>query len=310
MPIYYGDEAITYLGKKVKQQDPKSSSHWNMHHSNFSFDGKIFSGVTGFGSNENQYKGLRKIVNYLFQIPFRKIGKKFSEFDDIDKVAKDILKMNNKAYSLDVLRQVISLAYLKDKGVVKDQGLGCVIGDGFATMTSLLLKCSNQKVVLVNLVKTLLMDLWQLKLVLGDKFNTDVAFVEKKSDMLKILSLSGKGPLVVVVEAENHQLIQECPIDLVINIASMQEMNPEVVAEYFNDISIAAKKHKSFFYCCNRKNKELPDGTIVNFEDYPWHLSSKVLDDELCPWHQKYYSFRPPFYHDYDGVHKHRLIEF
>ena len=67
--------------------------------------------------------------------------------------------MNNKAYSLDILRQVISLSYLKDKGVVKDGGLSCVIGDGFATMTSLLLKCSRQSVVLVNLAKTLLMDL-------------------------------------------------------------------------------------------------------------------------------------------------------
>lgn len=310
MPIFYGDDAITYLGKKVKQQDPKSSSHWDLHHSNFSFDGEIFSGIEGFGSNESQYKGLRKIVNHLFQIPFRRMGEKFSDFGVIDNVAKDILSMNNKAYSLDILRQVISLSYLKDRGVVKDGGLSCVIGDGFATMTSLLLKCSRQSVVLVNLAKTLLMDLWQLKLVLGAKFNTDLAFIQNKKDMLEILSLTKKRPLVIAVEAENHHLIQECPIDLTINIASMQEMNPEVIAEYFTDISIASKKHNSFFYCCNRKTKVLPDGTVVNFEDYPWHLSSKVLDDELCPWHQKYYSFRPPFYHDYDGIHKHRLIEF
>ena len=310
MPIFYGDDAITYLEGKLQQQDPKSSSHWDMYHSNFSFDGKVFSGIEGFGSNEESYRGFRKAANYFLQIPFRRMGKKFPDFDNIDIVAKDILSMNNKPYSLDVLRQVISLAYLKNRGVVKDRGLSCVIGDGFASMTSLLLKFSSQRVILVNLAKTLLMDLWQLKLVLGNKFNTDVAVVENKSDILEILSLTGNKPIVVAVEAENHQLIQECPIDLAINIASMQEMDPEVIVEYFTDISIASKKHNSFFYCCNRKNKVLPDGTVVNFEDYPWHLSSKVLDDELCPWHQKYYNFRPPFYHEYDGIHKHRLIEF
>ena len=310
MSIYYGDDAITYISKKAQEQDPKSSSHWDMYHSNFSFDEESFSGIEGFSSNEKQYIGLRKIAHHLLQIPFRKMGEKFPDFDANDKVAKDVLSRNNKGYSMDVLRQVISLACLKDKGVLREGGVSCVIGDGFATMTSLLLKSSKQKIVLVNLVKTLLMDLWQLKLLLGTKFNTDVAVVENESDMVEILSITGKRPFVIAVEAENHQLIQECPIDLVINIASMQEMDPEVVDEYFTDISIAAKNHNSFFYCCNRENKTLPDGTVVNFEDYPWHLSSKVLDDGLCPWHQKYYSIWPPFYHDYDGGHQHRLVEF
>ena len=310
MTIYYGEDAITYLSKKAQAQDPKSSSHWDMYHSNFSFDGKFFSGIEGFGSNKKQYKGLSKIAHQVLQIPFRKMGKKFSDFNDIDKVAKDILRRINKGYSLDVLRQVISLSYLRDNGVVRDGGLSCVIGDGFATMTSLLLESSAQRVVLVNLVKTLLMDLWQLKLLLGTKFNKTVALVDKKSDIVEILSITGVKDFVIAVEADNHHLIQECPIDLIINIASMQEMNPKVIAEYFTDISIAAKNHNSFFYCCNRKTKSFPDGTVVNFKDYPWHLSGKALDNGQCPWHQKYYSMRPPFYHDYDGVLQHRLVQF
>ena len=111
MPIFYGDDAITYLEGKLQQQDPKSSSHWDMYHSNFSFDGKVFSGIEGFGSNEESYRGFRKAANYFLQIPFRRMGKKFPDFDNIDIVAKDILSINNKPYSLDVLRQVISLAY-------------------------------------------------------------------------------------------------------------------------------------------------------------------------------------------------------
>lgn len=61
------------------------------------------------------------------------------------------------------------------------------------------------------------------------------------------------------------------------------------------------------FYCCNREEKILPDGTIVRFKDYPWSPQDDVLDDAACPWHQQYYSARPPFIHPYDGPIRHRL---
>ena len=51
---------INYLAKKSQQQDPKSSSHWNNYHSDFSYKNGEFSGLIGFGSiekkvNERQY---------------------------------------------------------------------------------------------------------------------------------------------------------------------------------------------------------------------------------------------------------------
>ena len=163
---------------------------------------------------------------------------------------------------------------------------------------------------MVNLSKTLLVDLWYLKLLLKDEFATDVIMVSDKDGMNEALLKIKDKPVVIAIEAENHQLMQLCPIDLTINIASMQEMNPVVVSEYFTNISIAAKSNSSLFYCCNRENKVLPDGTVVDFEKYPWSLANKILDDELCPWHLKYYNTKPPFYHDYDGPIRHRLAQF
>ena len=46
------------------------------------------------------------------------------------------------------------------------------------------------------------------------------------------------------------------------------------------------------------------------FEDYPWHLASEIQEDELCPWTQKYYNFQPPFYRNYLGPFRHRLVIF
>lgn len=310
MSIYYGDDAIAYLAKQSQQKDTQSSSHWDNYHANFNFKDGEFSGIEGFGSCEDQYTGFRKVAHYLLQNPFRKMAKQFSSFGAIDKIAKGVLNKQNKGYSLDVLRQVISLSYLTDKKVVKQGGVSCVIGDGFATMTSLLLKNNKQRVVLVNLSKTLLVDLWYLKLLLGDEFSTDVVLVTNENGIKEALLKAKNKPIVIAVEAKNHQLMQLCSVDLTINIASMQEMNPNIVAQYFTDISIASQKHKGVFYCCNREEKKLPDGTMVKFEDYPWHLSTKVLDNGLCSWHQKFYSLKPPFYHRYDGLIRHRLVEF
>ena len=207
-----------------------------------------------------------------------------------------------------VLRQVISLAYLDHKKVVKINGTTCVIGDGYGTMTCLLFENNHQRIISVNLSKTLLMDLWQIKLFLSDKFK-EVVLVTEKHDIPEILLETQNKPSVIAIEAENHKLIRLFPLDLSINIVSMQEMNSETVEEYFEDISIATQQGGAF-YCCNREEKTLPDGKKTIFRNYPWHLSRESLDDELCPWNLKYYNLRPPFYHPYDGPIRHRLVKF
>ena len=310
MSIYYGDDAISHLAGKQHEKDEKSSSFWDEHHSSFNFKEVRFEGLSMLGSEARTFTNVQAAWHHIFQTPFRIMARNFLDFKTVNVAAKNILSKQDKGYSMDVLRQVITLSYLNSKGVVKDKGTSCVIGDGYATMTSLLLEHNRQRVILVNLSKTLLVDIHYLKLLLKNNFNTDVMLVSNKNDMEAALLKENNKPSVIVVEAVNHQLIQLCPIDLTINIASMQEMNPEVVEEYFADISIAAKQHSSIFYCCNREEKILNDGEILKFRDYPWHLASQILDDEICPWHQKYYSTKPPFYHNFDGDHYHRLVKF
>jgi len=68
-----------------------------------------------------------------------------------------------------------------------------------------------------------------------------------------------------------------------------------------------AGKRRLYFYCCNREEKTLPDGTVARFKDYPWEDTDKFIVDELCPWHQEYYNRSLPIYRFYDGLHLHRL---
>lgn len=113
---------------------------------------------------------------------------------------------------------------------------------------------------------------------------------------------------MIAIQAVHHQLLRQVSLDLVINIASMQEMDPPVIAEYFDDFRAVSVKRPLYFYCCNREGKKLPDGTTVRFVDYPWSISDHILVDELCPWHQKYYTVVPPFYRPFDGPIRHRLV--
>ena len=55
--------------------------------------------------------------------------------------------------------------------------------------------------------------------------------------------------------------------------------------------------------------KKLSGGEVLKFDDYPWG-NGKIIFEENCPWHQKYYSFRPNFIHKYDGNIKHCLIDY
>ena len=317
--MYSGKKTIDYLSSEISKGDTGESSHWKKYHSNFKFDGCAFKGLQGFGGNSKPYRGVRKIFHNLAQSRFRKMGRNYKQFSKLDRLAQDIANKQGRAYDLDMLRQSITLSFLIDslpKSDFQKNSTICVIGDGFASMTTLILASNiSGRVILINLSKTLLVDLWYLRLWMGEeKFETSVHLVTDVDNLTSLFDNKfDKEPnigSVIAIQAENHELLRQCPIDLSINIVSMQEMNPDVINAYFDDLHAVASKRKSHFYCCNREEKEFPDGTITRFKDYRWNKGDIVISDGLCPWHQHFYSLRPPFYRSYDGPIQHRLVKF
>ncbi|MEQ8195489.1 MAG: hypothetical protein RIB59_13470, partial [Rhodospirillales bacterium] len=111
---------------------------------------------------------------------------------------------------------------------------------------------------------------------------------------------------LIAVQADHADLIAGLPMSLAINIASMQEMDFPIIEKYFS-IMRQSTSAKIMFYCCNREEKELPDGAVIRFDDYPWASQDIILLDKPCPWHSFYYQFKPPFYRSYIGPIRHRL---
>lgn len=313
--MYSGQAAIDHLATEVSKEDSGESSHWRKYHSLFRFTGEGFEGLQGFGGSGKPYRGLYLWGHRLLQRKYRRIGAEFSQFKSIDRLADEITTQQGRAYDLDVLRQSLTLAFLKRyvPNTLSSQTTVCVIGDGFASMTALLLASrSAGTVILVNLTKTLLVDLWYLKLWMGaEAFESSVDLVTDGGGIARALakpSTNEAGVRVIAVQASDHELLRRCPVDLALNIASMQEMDPPVIAAYFDDLRAIASQRQLVFYCCNREEKTLPDGVVTRFSTFPWHAGDKIVIDGLCPWHQQYYTFKPPFFRPYDGPIRHRLV--
>lgn len=315
--IYSGQAAIDYLATEANKNDPGESSHWRKYHSAFRFAGDGFEGLQGFGGSGKPYRGLRWGLSRLLQRRFRRMAE-LPQFTAIDSLANEITARQGRAYDLDVLRQSLTLAFLKNhaQNILSPQATtACVIGDGFASMTTLLLASGSAgQVVLINLTKTLLVDIWYLKLWMGaEVFESSVDLVTDENSLSHALekpATRGAMGRVIAIQASDHELLRRCPVDIALNIVSMQEMDPPVVAAYFDDLRAIASQRQLVFYCCNREEKMLPDGTVTRFAAYPWREGDQILVDELCPWHQQYYAFRPPFYRSYDGPIRHRLVIF
>lgn len=297
-----GEDAIAGLAARMNQEDPGASSHWRHFHRELTYRDGMLTGALGFGTMQPPPRGLRALLHGLLQRRFRKMGAGLPAFAALDATAAAMAARQQRAYDLDVMRQALTLAFLKAQPGIVTDGVTCVIGDGFAALSLLLLSQPGARVVLVNLTKTLLVDfLFAHKVIAANS----TALAEDEDGLRT--ALADPSIRLIGLRAANHALLQDAPADLAVNIASMQEMDPPVSAAYFDDLRAIAAKRPLAFYCCNREEKRLPDGTVSRFADYPWRAADRVLVDELCPWHQHYYALRPPFYRPYDGPTRHRL---
>ncbi len=308
--MYSGQDSIEYLSQAILELDKSESSHWREYHKMFSYSNGGFEGLFGFGGNRKPRFILFDLLERLMQRKFRKMA--HHGFYRIDQLARKIATKQNRTYDLDLLRQGLTISFLQNEipDFMTPKSITCVIGDGFSSMTSLLLQSQSAGIViLINLNKTLLVDLCYLEMWMGaEVFRESVHLVTTRDQLDAALNMSTSNKFgVIAIQASNQDLLRYCPINLVVNIASMQEMDPPIIDKYFQNIR-AIKSKNILFYCCNRIEKQLPDGTITRFNEYPWCSDDQILVDQLCPWHQEFYSFSPPFYRRYDGPIWHRLV--
>lgn len=309
------EEAILEVARQSDRVDDGASSHWRLYGQDLgehplkndpfslTYGAEGFRAIGPIGAISNKTGLAHRVAHRLLQIPNRNLGRKFKEFRRIDRAAASIAERQGRVYDKDLLRHSLTLALLRDRlDLALERDPIAVIGDGFANMTSLLLaNLPLSRVVLVNLTKTLLVDL-------AFAFNAfpkaGIALVRNAGEMDEAMARTDIR--VIAIGADDAGLLAGVLIALAINILSMMEMNPPVTKMYFDALR-QCPRQSTAFYCCNRVEKRLPDGTITRFFEYPWDRDDEILLDEPTPWDKYGYHGRPPFYYRNNPV-QHRLV--
>ena len=307
--MIFREDILPALAKKISSVDDAASSHWRYYHQFFAISETLeIQKVTGFGDGKKPYSPFIKPAHHLLQRRYRKMVPNNTFFQETYKNAQANALRNSSRFSLDTLRQVLTLTHLKAHNLISENNISLVIGDGFACMGLLLLQSGiAKKVIMINLTKTLFVDVAHAITLPELSENKTVVLLDNENDLKK--AVNNDNIKMIFIEAVNCEILHASEADLVFNIASMQEMDMKNINIYFNQMRKIARKKPVYFYCCNRELKTFPDNTKIEFSSYPWKEQDKHYFDELCPWHQDYYRLIPKFYFPYDGPIIHRFTK-
>ena len=307
--MIFKEGILPALANNILDSDVAASSHWKYYHQFFAINETLeIQKVNGFGDGKKPYSPLTKNVHHLLQRRYRKMVPNNSFFQKTYQNAKANSSRNSVRFSLDTLRQVLTLTHLKAHNLITESNISIVIGDGFACMGSLLLQSGiAKKVIMINLTKTLFVDATHAMTLPELTKNGSMALVDNETDMKK--AIHNDEVKMIFIKAVDYDILHVSEADMVFNIVSMQEMDMKYINNYFDQMRKIAEKKSIHFYCCNRVSKTLPDKTLIEFSAYPWKDQDQHYFDELCPWHQDYYSLIPKFYFPYDGPIIHRFTK-
>lgn len=298
------------------------SSHWEYYSRKFNVqiddEGNIIS-LKGFGfGNMEDLSIISKILDYIgHMFYFVRLPYKRDLYPLILKSFK-ICSLMGVYFSFDCFKQACSLSLIKRKlsnGMENKRVTFLVIGDGYGFLSALIKSTfPDSTIVLVDLGKTLLFQAYYCQKVHPNSSHHGI----NQKTILNKNNLNGYDFIYCPTEYLDN--ISSLKYDIVVNIASMQEMNISTVNRYFDFIRHCSNEN-NLFYCCNREQKILKGGEILEFNKYPWSEHDQHLVDEYCPWYKyflslshskngpKIFGMRIPIIHYFDGTMQHRLTK-
>jgi hypothetical protein len=223
--------------------------------------------------------------------------------------AKGVVQRMGLVFSQDAFRQVCTLNLLvRQMQTTQNPERILIIGDGHGILSALLHTCyPSARIFLADLGSVLFFQSYHLHKAFPD---AQQILTDEDTD-------GNDSAVFNFCPADRLDTLPQERLDLAINVASMQEMDPSVISRYF---TLLRQHNTQLFYCCNRLDKRLGGGEIARFMDYPWSPADEHLTDGPCPWHQWFFGFGSsphirllglpmPFMHRYEGIHWHRLTK-
>jgi hypothetical protein len=287
-------EKIKYeIANSNNSENQVASSYWVQHLEGYNCEDPL----NRFKDGKTNFPGLASyskvpIPRILFEFIVRIVKPRSLKLDRRSpalKAAREMVKAQKRHFDFDVMKHIFVFEIFRKFVNPKSLNI-CVIGDGLGNFVvpALQLQQEFNKVISINLPEVLLAD---LSMIEDFGFSESQVCVVGNSTELQF-AIGDPEIRLLLVSAQHLELLNDVRIDIFVNIASMQEMNLDVIDKYFSVIESA----KAYFYCLNRAEKKLPDGTVTRFEDYPWGENlSYLLGPEACPFYEYALKFSPPF---------------
>ena len=276
------------------------SSHWLKYGDyNVRFDGDTVE-LKGGGFGDFRKDTYFNKVRYFQELRAIEIGlRKFERNVDIFNVGQKVAQMQGRLFDFDCQKQLMALSDISKHYDISSIKKFCVIGDGYGYLSSVLKKLFPEStVIVVNLGKTLFFDAHYISQV----------FPKAKTALYQEEGNSKDDLDFLFLEAENYLKLSELGSEFFFNIASFQEMEPETVSNYFEQIMKSSGK--KFLYCCNRDEKFLPSGAVNRFKEFGVLNAQKKFFLEHCSWYDELFINRYPWVAKYDGSFSHCFVEF
>lgn len=294
-----------FYDKGKAKQSSKMSSHWSKYSKYFflSNDKEGDVRLLGFGFGESDQKPslggralgwLEIFLKTFLYFPNKEMAR-------LILWGRQIVQRMNLYFGQDAFRHLCVLVLLK-KNLPSAPRKILVIGDGPGILSAYLHSTwPETQIFLVDLGVTLAIQAQNLTRVFPEASHKEVV---------------GKESGFYYLAAERLDLPGDVSFDLAINVASMQEMKPETVKEYFHLLRAHGTR---WFYCCNRVEKVMPEGEVSGFFDYPWKQGDEIIVEGYPKWYGWFLgfgglpvvswgSFHLPLLRRFDGVHAHRFI--
>ena len=193
------------------------------------------------------------------------------------------LKVGNPKYytigNVDLNHHEVSMFYSfkKISSYIKDDHrIVCEIGGGFGSLASKLKKkYSNLCIIIIDLPEAIILQSYYLlKLYPEKKFCFYNDFIKLSPDELK----SNNYDFIIIPPWTKQKIINLFEIDYFINTHSFQEMDKEIVSDYFKFINKTIRVN-GIFYCLNKYSKTI-NNKPIKMSEYPFDSYWELLSSQ------------------------------
>tara|TARA_A100000164_G_C21939685_1_gene789968 strand:- start:2009 stop:3070 length:1062 start_codon:yes stop_codon:yes gene_type:complete len=271
----------------VKNYDKKhKSDHWNkfLNQSNLGKNKidnlenfrkpKIFGNSLTHGLSDDF--GFIPTMNLLVNLLKLKSNIDFNEYSEVRIGNPNFYDFDGVLTNYNELRTIKLLINL-EKYISENSKIICEIGGGFGSLASKIKKrYPNKTIILIDIPETLILQSYYLSSVFPEyKFCFYEEFISLSAENLNKNSYD----FIIIPPWAINKIIGNISIDLFINSHSFQEMDREVIIEYFNFIQKTIKVEGTFYNL--NKNFKLINNKAIKISEYPYDDKWKILKKKI-----------------------------